>query len=361
MTRRTARTMIVAEAGVNHNGRLDTARQLVDVAAAAGADAVKFQTFRADRVITERAPKADYQTRTTGNAESQRDMVRRLELDDQAHRALVDYCRGRGIQFLSTPFDLESIDLLAGTLDLPALKLPSGEITNAPFLLKAARSGKRLIMSTGMSTLEEIEAALEVVAFGLIDRSARPGRAGFRDAYASPDGKQALRDSVTLLHCTTAYPTLYSDVNLNAMETMRSTFGIPVGYSDHTLGIAVPVAAVALGAVVIEKHFTLDRALPGPDHQASLVPAELGAMVEAIRQVEAALGSETKAPAEGEFRNLTVVRKSLVAARPIKKGELFTEHNLTAKRPGVGLSPMLYYDWIGRSATRDFEEDDEVS
>jgi len=352
------KTFIIAEAGVNHNGSLDLARQLIDVAARARADAVKFQTFRAGEVISSKAPKAIYQRRTTGTEESQLEMVRKLELDENAHRSLIDHCRSRGIQFLSTPFDLKSVDLLAVTLDLPQLKLASGEITNGPLLLKAARTGKPIILSTGMSTLEEVETALGVLAFGYARDVEKPSLNAFASAYRSEEGRRALRKKVSLLHCTTEYPAPYDEVNLRAMETLRVTFGLPVGLSDHTTGIAVPIAAVALGAVIIEKHFTMDHDLPGPDHRASLEPDELDAMVAGIRQVEAALGSPQKMPAPAEMINRDIVRRSLVAACDIQKGDVFTEKTLAAKRPGTGISPLYYWQWIGRHAERDYREDE---
>lgn len=353
------KTLIIAEAGVNHNGSLDLALKLVDAAAEAGADVVKFQTFKSELVISKFAPKADYQTRNTGTSESQLEMVRKLELDTAAHRKLIERCRERGIAFLSTPFDLESIDLLVNELQLDRLKLPSGEITNAPYLLKCARTGKPLIVSTGMSDLMDVERALGVLAFGFTaKKDAPPSPAAFAAAFKSDAGRQALRDKVTILHCTTEYPTPFSDVNLRAMETLRTTFQLPVGFSDHTPGINAPLAAVALGAVVVEKHFTLDRRMEGPDHKASLEPGELKAMCEGLRQVGAMLGSGNKVAAPSEIKNKDIARKSLVAARPIRAGETFSEANLTVKRPGNGISPMAYWDYLGTAATRDYSEDE---
>lgn len=351
---------VIAEAGVNHNGSLDMAVQLIDVAAAAGADAVKFQTFRAENIISRYAPKARYQAAATDPAESQLEMVKKLELDENAHSLLVNHCRARGIEFISTPFDMESVDLLAERLGIPRLKLPSGEITNAPLLLKAACTGKPVILSTGMSTLGEIETALGVLAFGYIFPNGNPSLTAFAEAYWSTEGQKVLREKVVLLHCTTEYPTPFSDVNLRVLDTLKAAFGLPVGFSDHTPGISIPIAAAARGAVIIEKHFTLDRNLPGPDHKASLEPGELMAMVESIRQVEKALGSPIKAPAPSELKNMHVARKSIVAANPISKGELFTEENLSLKRPGGGLSPVYYWDLLGRAADRDYIEDEMV-
>jgi N-acetylneuraminate synthase len=355
------RAYVIAEAGVNHNGSLEQAIRLIDVAAAAGADAVKFQTFKADKLVSRAAPKADYQVRTTGAAESQHEMIRKLELDDAAHVMLITHCQATGIEFLSTPFDLESLDLLARRFDLSRIKLPSGDITNAPLLLAAARTGKPIILSTGMSTLGEVELALSVLAFGYSQAlSATPSMTAFQQAYGSEAGRKALCEKLTLLHCTTEYPAPFAEVNLRAMATLQQAFGLPVGYSDHTPGIAIPVAAVALGAVIIEKHFTLDRNLPGPDHKASLEPDELTQMMRSIREVEAAMGSPIKQPAPSELRNRPVARKSLVAARDIRKGELFTEENLAVKRPGDGISPNHFWDWLGKTAERDYQQDDKV-
>ena len=358
MTR--SRVFLIAEAGVNHNGSLERALGLVDAAVAAGADAVKFQTFRAAALVTRSAGKARYQRADGEAAESQFDMLERLELDEDAHRRILAHCAAKGIQFLSTPFDPESVDLLALTLDLPLLKLPSGEITNAPLLLKAACSGKPVLLSTSMSTLADIEVALGVLAFGYLRTGVDPSVAAFREAYLSGGGQRALQEKVTLLHCTTEYPAPFAEVNLRAMDTMAAAFGLPVGFSDHTEGITVAVAAVARGAIVIEKHFTLDRNLPGPDHRASLEPDELLVMVRAIRQVEEALGSPRKLPARSEQGNAAVARKSLVATRGIRAGEAFSEQNLGVKRPGTGLAPLHYWELLGCKARRDFAADDLV-
>ncbi|MEY4760817.1 MAG: N-acetylneuraminate synthase [Pseudomonadota bacterium] len=325
---------VIAEAGVNHNGDPEMARRLIDVAAEAGADAVKFQTFSADRLVTRVAGKAAYQKQSTDAAESQHAMLKRLELSDALHRELIDRCRARGIEFLSTGFDIESIDLLAG-LGMKRFKIPSGEITNLPYLRHVGRLGREVILSTGMSTLDDVAAALTALV-----------------ASGTP------RDAVTVLHCTTEYPAPFRDVNLRAMNQMGDRLGVKVGYSDHTPGIEVAIAAVARGARVIEKHFTLDRALPGPDHAASLEPDELSAMVRAIRHVELALGDSEKRVADSESGNQAVVRKSIVARTAIRKGELFSESNLTTKRPGSGLSPMHWDDVLGRSAPRDFAADE---
>jgi N-acetylneuraminate synthase len=325
-------TFIIAEAGVNHNGSIDLALQLIDAAQASGADAVKFQTFRADQLATPSAPKAPYQKRKTAAAESQFDMLKRLELDAKAHRLLLNHCRKVGIQFLSSPFDRPSADLLAA-LDLPLIKVPSGELTNIPFLQHLARQGVPLIVSTGMATLGEVEEAVKVL---------------------QAEGAKAL----TLLHCVTEYPTPYAEVNLRAMQTLKSAFGLPVGYSDHTPGYEIAVAAVALGAAVIEKHFTLDRSLPGPDHAASLEPTELRQMVAAIRHVEAALGTGIKAPAPCEWPNLPIARKSVVATRALRAGHRLTARDLAIKRPGHGLAPKFLPALIGHALRKNVAKDE---
>jgi N-acetylneuraminate synthase len=356
----TSRTFIIAEAGVNHNGSVDMAVDLIDAAHAAGADAVKFQTFNSHRVISQFAVKAEYQISATGGTESQLDMVRKLELDLAAHRTLVAHCGRRGIQFLSTPFDEPSVDLLARELHVPILKIPSGEITNPLLLLKVARSGLPAILSTGMSNLGDIERALGVLAFGYLGEPGTPGVDSFEDAYRSAAGRAILQGKLTLLHCTTEYPAPVAEVNLRVMDTLRAAFELPVGYSDHTPGIVVPIAAVARGAVVIEKHFTLDRGLPGPDHLASLDPAQLTAMVEGIRLAEVALGSGIKCATASESKNQPIARKSLTAACDIAAGEVFTTDNLTAKRPGNGVSPMHFWSYLGRTARRAYTYDELV-
>jgi len=352
------RVFVIAEAGVNHNGSPDLALKLVDAAAEAGADAVKFQTFRPEALVSRYAPKAEYQQRTTGNSESQLDMLRQLALSDTDHRTLAQHCMRRGIEFMSSPFDLASAAFLVLDMKLQRLKLGSGEITNAPLLLAVARSGRPLILSTGMSTLEDVEQALRLLAFGYVEPASPPQAVSLAAAYGSEAGRAALRRNVTLLHCTTEYPCPLDEVNLRAMDTLRETFGLAVGYSDHTEGYAVSLAAVARGARVIEKHFTLDRGLPGPDHLASLEPDELGAMVRGIREIETALGSGTKQPSASEVRNQRVARKSLVAARAIAKGEALTADNLTVKRPGDGIPALRYWDYLGRPAARDYAADE---
>ncbi|MEG1563696.1 MAG: N-acetylneuraminate synthase [Bacteroides sp.] len=332
------KVIVIAEAGVNHNGDVEMAKQLIDVAAEAGVDYVKFQTFHAEKLVSHWAEKADYQKKNTGDSsESQLDMLRKLELSPDDHRVLMEHCRKRNVKFLSTAFDAESVEFLA-SLHLDYFKVPSGEITNFPFLRQIAQKGTPVLLSTGMSTLKEITQAIEVLTrFGLKD------------------------DKITLLHCNTDYPTAMADVNLSAMPMMSLTAGmLPFGYSDHTLGIEVPIAAVALGATVIEKHFTLDHNLPGPDHRASLEPDELKAMVKAIRNIELALGDSMKQVMSSETKNRAIARKSIVAACPIVKGELLTEENLTCKRPGDGLSPMLWEKIIGQTAKQDYAPDDQI-
>lgn len=353
--------VVIAEAGVNHNGSLDRAKRLVDVAAEAGADAVKFQTFQADALAAGTVEKAAYQKETTDAESSQQEMLRDLELPPSFHDTLVQHCADRGIPFLSSPFDRPSLDLLVRRFDLPCIKIPSGEITNAPLLLEIARSGRPAILSTGMSTIDEVEAALGVLAFGYLQPNADPSADGFRAAYASPDGQRELRDKVVVLHCTSEYPAPVDEVNLRAMDTLRSTFDLAVGLSDHTRGTSIPIAAVARGASVVEKHFTLDRTLPGPDHEASLEPGELSDMIEGIRRAEKALGSRCKRPTHSETKNRPVVRKSLVAAESISEGEPFTTENLTTKRPGRGLSPMRYWEMLSRRASRDYATDDLIA
>ena len=326
------KTFIIAEAGVNHNGSFELAKQLVDKAVWAGADCIKFQTFNSKNLVSKNAQKAEYQKKTTDSSETQLDMLKKLELSKEEFVELRDYCNQKEIMFLSSPFDLESIDFLA-SIGVRTWKIPSGEITNYPFLRAIGKRKESVIMSTGMCTLDEVRDAIKVLKdFGTTD--------------------------ITLLHCTTEYPAPYDSVNLKAMLTLKNEFGFNVGYSDHTNGIAVPVAAVAMGATVIEKHFTLDKNMEGPDHKASLEPDELKQMVQSIRNVEAALGDGTKQPSDVEKKNIAIARKSIVAACDIKKGEMFTEENLTAKRPGNGISPMNWAEVLGKIAKRDFSEDE---
>ena len=327
-----SKIFIIAEAGVNHNGDIEIAKKLVDKAVVAGADAVKFQTFKAENIVCRDARKADYQMETTDQTESQFDMLKKLELTSEMHEHLLEYCRQKEIMFLSTPFDIDSLYYLV-ELGVDIIKIPSGEITNYPLLREAGKTKKKIIISSGMSTLNEVKDAVKVL-------------------------KDNGSNDVTVLHCNTEYPTPYSDVNLRAMLTLKEKLGVKVGYSDHTQGIEIPIAAAALGAVVIEKHFTLDKNMEGPDHKASLEPDELQKMVRAIRNIEKALGDGRKEPSESEKKNIDTARKSIVAKCEIKAGERLTESNLTTKRPGTGVSPMQWNQVIGKTAKRRFNEDE---
>lgn len=352
---------IIAEAGVNHNGSEEIAIELVNTAHRAGADIVKFQTFKAKNLVTKTAAQAEYQVENTGKKESQFEMLKRLELSYEAHHKLIKHCQDLGIEFLSTAFELESLDFLVSDLGLKTLKIPSGEITNAPLLLGHARTGADLIVSTGMATLAEVEAALGVLAFGLIcDENIKPSTASFKKAYFSEEGQTALKEKVTLLHCTTEYPTPMEDINLSAMDTMKNAFGLNVGYSDHSVGITVPIGAVARGAILIEKHFTLDKEMEGPDHKASLDPEELKQMVEGIRQIEVAVGNGIKGPRPSEMKNIDIARKSLIAVRAIKAGQIIKEEDITVKRPGYGRSPMEFWEIIGTPASREYDADEVI-
>lgn len=348
---------LIAEAGVNHNGSLDTALRLVDVAAEAGADAVKFQTFSARHLVSARAPKADYQVANTGRHGSQLEMLERLELSQEAHYVLAQRCRERAIAFMSTAFDPESQQFLS-QFDMPATKIPSGDVTAAPLLLEAARAARPIILSTGMCTLADIEQALGVLAFGLLRLQEPPSLQAFADAYASAAGYSVLRERVTLLHCVSEYPAPVGNVNLRAMDVLRDSFGLKVGYSDHTMGLSVALAAVARGASVLEKHFTLDRSMEGPDHRASLEPHEMTELVRGVRDIESALGMARKLPSGGEYRTRLVARRSLVTTRTIRRGELFDTQNLSVRRPGTGRQPIHYWSVLGTPAPRDYEADE---
>jgi len=355
---------LIAEAGVNHNGHPEMAFQLVDIAVEAGADAVKFQTFKAEHLVTKNADKAEYQKQTTSSEETHFEMLKRLELPHALHYDLIEYCKDREIDFLTTAFDLESLSFLSTKLELKILKIPSGEITNGPLLLAHAKTGCELIVSTGMASLGEVEDALGVLAFGFLNKNdvlKYPSREAFKDAYISESGQQILKDKVTLLHCTTEYPAPLQDINLNAMVTMRNAFSLRTGYSDHSQGIIVPITAVAMGATLIEKHFTIDKNLHGPDHKASLNPDELKIMVNAIRDVEQVLGNGIKAPTPSEIKNLVVVRKSLVASKNISKGDIFTKDNIAIKRPGIGKSPMEYWDIMKKNSQYDYCIDEVIN
>ena len=350
---------VIAEAGVNHNGSLDTGLDLVDAAADSGADAVKFQTFRAEAVVTSGAPKATYQERQTGTEQSQLEMLKALELDAESHFALFKKCQERGIEFLSTAFDEESLLLLVDGVGVKRLKAPSGELTNGPLLLSMSRTGLPIILSTGMADLDEIRDALALIAFGYLGKD-EPKQSTLLKVYESEEGQKELSKKVTLLHCTTEYPAPLEDVNLSAMNTLGKEFGLRVGYSDHTLGSTIPVAAVAMGATVMEKHLTLDRSMAGPDHAASLEPGEFQEMVAMIRETESAIGDGVKQPAPSELKNKTMARRSLVAFRAIKKGEIFSAENMGALRPDTGMSPMKYWDVLGKPASRDYVAEDPI-
>lgn len=328
-------TLIIAEAGVNHNGSLDLAKQLVDKAVDADADYIKFQTFKAEKLVTKTARQADYQQKNIGGGDNnQYQMLKKLELSHEEHQILIDYCNKLGIKFFSTAFDFDSIDYLH-SLNQGLWKIPSGEVTNYPFLKHIAKYNEKTILSTGMCDMKDVRAAVNAL---------------YKNGLS--------KENLIMLHCNTEYPTPFEDVNLKAMDALRNEFGVAVGYSDHTRGIEVPIAAVALGATVIEKHFTLDRNMPGPDHKASLEPDELKAMVSAIRNIEKALGSPLKKVSDSERKNIAIARKSIVAATNIKKGEIFTEENITVKRPGTGISPMRWEEILGTTAVRDFQEDE---
>ena len=331
-------TIIIAEAGVNHNGSIELAKQLVDKAVLAGVDYIKFQTFKASKLVTKAAKQAEYQQKNIGKeGDSQFQMLKKLELSPEDHEVLIAYCKDKGIKFFSTAFDFDSIEYL-NSLDLGLWKVPSGEVTNYPFLKRVAAYNEKTILSTGMCEMSDVRAAVEAL---------------YKNGLS--------KENLILLHCNTEYPTPFEDVNLKAMDALRKEFGVEVGYSDHTKGIEVPIAAVALGATVIEKHFTLDKNMEGPDHKASLEPVELKAMVSAIRNIEQAIGTGVKTASASERKNIGVVRKSIVAACSIKKGDAFTEENLTVKRPGTGISPMRWEEVIGKKATKDYEEDELIA
>lgn len=353
-------TVIIAEAGVNHNGSLDLALRLVDVAADAGANIVKFQTFDAKALATAGAARAKYQVENIGEDGSQLEMLQALSLDEASHIAIVEHCRARGIAFMSTAFDFRSFEFLK-RFDMPYVKIPSGDLTFGPMLLAAGESGCRVILSTGMGNMQEIADALAVLGYGRLNPGRPADLAAMRAHFDSEATRAALTDFVTVLQCVTQYPCPPEYANLAAMDTIRSAFGLPVGYSDHTLGIAVPIAAVARGARMIEKHVTLDRSMPGPDHAASLEPKQFAAMVAAIRDIEGAIGDGVKQANAAEACNIAVARRSLVAARPIGRGDRIDPDMLTAKRPGTGLSPMQYWDVVGQAAGRDYQVDEPIA
>lgn len=345
---------IIAEAGVNHNGDLDTAHALVEAAVLAGVDAVKFQTFRADRLVVRGTEKTDYQKVQTGGEGDQYAMLKALELSESMHRALADQCADCGIEFMSTGFDVESVSYLVRKMSLQRIKIPSGEVTNGPYLLAVARLGLPVILSTGMSTLDDVCRALNVIAFGMENPIGDPSMAVINASRRF----DSFSDRIAVLHCTSEYPTPYRDVNLRAMDTMAEAFGLPIGLSDHTLGIHVAVAATARGACIVEKHLTLDRSLPGPDHAASLEPHELASMVSAVRDIEASMGDGVKVPAPSEVANVAIVRRSIVAARDIAEGEILSQENLDLKRPGTGRSPLDWWQVVGSHAKRPLRADE---
>jgi N-acetylneuraminate synthase len=347
---------VIAEAGVNHDGNVDRALALVDAAAAAGADAAKFQIFSTDLLVAENAPRADYQIRNTGDRSSQREMLKGLELGKAAFRDIADHCAKTRIEFMATPFDAPSLEWLID-LGVKRIKISSGDVTNGPLLLKVAATRLPIILSTGMCALDEISEALGVIAFGLVG-SERPSRQGFAEAWRSAEGRSAVGSRVTLLHCTSNYPAEMNEVNLLAMDTLASTFGLPVGYSDHTIGLTVPIAAAARGARVIEKHLTLNRGAHGPDHAASMEPGEFSRLVRAIRNVDICLGRQDKGPTESERQTMRVARRSLTAVRPIAAGAILTEEDFCARRPGTGRSPMSYWDILGTRAARAYSPGD---
>jgi len=351
---------IIAEAGVNHNGSLDRALQMVDLAADAGADYVKFQSFNAKRLVTKNASKADYQKKQTDVSESQLQMLEALELSHDMHEVLISRCESKSIGFMSAPFDEGGVKYLATTLNLPVIKISSGDLTNPLVLVEASATGKNLVLSTGMGDMAELELALGCLAFSASGETRVPSEKEALDAWQMPDLRAMIAERVTVLHCTTEYPTPYEDVNLRAMNAISTRFGVKVGYSDHTPGIWVPIAAVAMGATAIEKHFTLDRTLPGPDHVASLEPDELKQMVADIRGVEVAFGSGMKSPVPSELKNIPIARKSIVATTEIMAGDMFTLENLTVKRPGTGISPMKLAELLGTISDRRYGPDDVI-
>lgn len=354
------RIFLIAEAGVNHNGSLDLALKLIDAAVEAGADAVKFQTFQASLVASRHARKANYQVASTQSDDNQLSMIQALMLDEDAHVKLVAHAAERRIQFLSTPFDIPSLNFLTHRFDLKSIKISSGDITNAPFLVAVGWSGRPAILSTGMSTLAEVEMALGALAFGYGNPEIQPTQEAMRLAFASDVGQELLKQKVILLHCTTEYPAPIDSVNLKAMETLKMAFGLPVGFSDHTPGIYISIAAAARGACLIEKHVTLDRAMKGPDHAASLTPVEFGELARAVRDVELSLGHGVKIPMPAELKNRSIARRSPVAGTYIAAGEMLTADNVVCKRPANGRSPFEYWDVIGKPAARDYLEDDLV-
>jgi len=353
----TTRTFIIAEAGVNHNGDMALARELIDIAVTAKADAVKFQTFITKNVISRYAEQAAYQIENTGKVESQLDMVKRLELTHEEFHELYLYCREKGIAFMSTAFDRPSLEFLMTRCEMPVVKIPSGEVTNALYLYETARYRRPMVLSTGMASLNEIGTALAVLSYGWTHDTPPNSLQQCLDYFATTEGRSALKGQISILQCVTEYPAPAADTNLRAMETIRATYDVPVGLSDHSLGIHIPVAAVALGATVIEKHYTIDKNMPGPDHKASLSPQELTDMVHQIREVEQALGNGIKTPQASEVKNIAIARRSLIAGKDIAAGETLTPDNLVCKRPGGGISAIYYFDYLNKNAASNVDED----
>lgn len=355
------KTLIIAEAGVNHNGEINKAKELIDAASESGADVVKFQTFKANKLVTDNAPMADYQQTNTGKKGTQKSLLEKLEISYDAHFELAEYSKSKNIEFLSTPFDIESADFLINKLKLKRIKIGSGLINHAPYLYFIASHKIPLILSTGMCTLDDIENSLAMIFYGYQHNSQPTNYEIVKSFFNNEYDPKILSDKVSLLHCVTNYPCMYSEVNLRAMHTIQEKFGLEVGYSDHSLGVEIPCAAVAMGAKVIEKHYTLDKNLPGPDHKASLDPFELKDMVSKIRHIESALGNGEKKPTESERKNIPIVRMSLTAADEIQVGSVFTEQNVSIKRPGNGVSPLMYWDIIGKTATQSYEPGDYIA
>ncbi len=351
------KTLLIAEVGVNHNGSINRALEMIEIAAECGADLVKFQAWKAELLTSRFAERAEYQISNTGSQGTQLELLKSLELRTEDYPKLIEQCNKCGVEFLCTPMDLPSIQMLAD-LKVKRLKLPSGELTNAPFLLAAGRTKLPVFLSTGMASLEEIEAALGALAWGITDKEGIPDYEGCRKLWSELKGKQQLKELITILHCTTEYPAPLKDINLLAMKKIFDCFGLPVGYSDHSEGITVSIAAAAMGATVVEKHFTLDRNLSGPDHLASIEPDQLKQMSEALKEVSLAMGKSEKTAVESEIKNIPIARKSIVAARPITKGEPFSDQNITVKRPGSGVSPWKYWEYLGKPADRDYQEDE---
>ncbi len=361
MTHKQKKIFVIAEAGVNHNGNVKLAFKLIDIAAEAKADAVKFQTFKTENLVSVSAPKAEYQLKTTGKSGTQFNMLKKLELSFEHLHALKKYAEKKGLEFMSTAFDFESLRFLVEEIGIKRIKIPSGEITNGPMLFEAAKTKLPIILSTGASDQKDIHDALEVIAYGYLHPKAKSvDSKKLKSAFKSTKAQKILKEKVTILHCVSEYPAPVDGVNIKSIPFIREKFKLPVGFSDHTLGIEVAIASVALGISVLEKHFTIDKTLSGPDHAASLNPQGLKSLIESIRNVEAALGFNQKAPTDAELKNQKIIRKSIVAARPIKAGEVFTSHNVALKRPALGLSPMKFWSVLGRKSKRNYKKDESI-